>query len=391
MTLRALLLSGVLAWPVSAAAAPETIVELTDPPGDADGAGGLLMPTDSELSADDFDLLKFTVRVDGEEAIFEVTVGAMVKPPSIPQRTNATLLQLTNGIYVQNIDIYLDTDPTPGRGHGVCIPGRRVAFADGRTWERAVVLTPQPASARSVVKASFGDFASDVIFPGPLQVQGRKIIARVPISRLGGRPRADWGYSVQLSGAAWERNFNLLDVVKGSAQADALTLPVLTTGDRWAFGGGDGTKTQPQVVDLILPPGRSQREVLSSADDATGKLAEVPFVYVEAPRDPDAVALAEAAAAAVPPPPLPTPAAPDGPVVSDVMDEVVTITGATASVPAMAIGQVLGPDGQVLARVVVVQTVKNGVVASVLDHKEHITRGARVRFQDRAAPPPVAP
>jgi hypothetical protein len=377
---RALLLCGLLCVPTAVAAPSETIIELEDPPGDADGPGGFLAPSDAEISTDDFDLTKFVVRVDGDDAIFEVTVSAAVKLPGIPQRTNATLLQLTNNIFLQNIDIYLDTDPSPGGGHSACIPGRRVSFADGKTWERAVVLTPQPASARSVVQAVFGDGAQDVIFPGPLTVRGRKIVARVPIAKLGGRPRADWGYSVQLSGAAWERNFNLLDMVKGAVEPNALTMPVLTTGERWAFGGADGTRTQTQVIDVIVPANRDQHEVLAGSDENTNRFAQVPFVYVKRPPEP-AGPMAEVAAPPAPVLSVPKPVAlPEGPVVSDVSDEVVTISQPPANLSAMAIGQVLGAEGQVLAKVVVVQVVKSGAIASALDHKERIARGLRVRF-----------
>jgi hypothetical protein len=78
-------------------------------------------------------------------------------------------------------------------------------------------------------------------------------------------------------------------------------------------------------------------------------------------------------------------------VVSDVSDELVSITGAPAGLPAMAIGQVLGPDGAVMARVVVMQTIKSGVVASALDHKDRIVRGARVRFPSQDAAPAPKP
>lgn len=385
MTFRALLLYGLVFVPTVVAAPPETIVELEDPPNDADGPGGFLAPSDSEISIDDFDLTKFAVRVDGDDAIFEVTVSAPVKLPGIPQRTNATLLQLTNNIFLQNIDIYLDTDPSPGVGHSACIPGRRVTFANGKTWERAVVLTPQPASARSVVQAVFGDGAQDVIFPGPLTVRGRKFVARVPIAKLGGKPRADWGYSVQLSGAAWERNFNLLDMVKGAAEPNALTMPVLTTGERWAFGGADGTRTQTQVIDLIVPPNRDQHEVLSGSDETTNTFAQVPFVYVKKPPEPTGPVVAQLPAPVVVVAVVPKPVAgPEGPVVSDVSDEVVTISQPPAGLSAMAIGQVLGADGQVVAKVVVVQVVKTGAIASALDHKERIARGLRVRFPGTA-------
>jgi hypothetical protein len=368
--------SVLLAMPGTAA--PETIIELEDPPGDADGPGGYSPPSDSELSADDFDLRKFVVRVDGHDVIFEVTVGASIRAPGTPQRTNTTPTQLTNGIYYQNIDIYIDTDPTPGLGYDTCIPGRRVAFADGRTWERAVVLTPQPASARAVVEGALPDLAPFITFPGPLMVRGRTIIARVPVSRLGGRPATSWGWSVQLSGAAWERNFNLVERVKGSAAPDALTLPVLTTAERWAFGGSSGGRAHPQVVDIIVPVGADQHEILSRFNDDTVTFAAVPFVYGKPP--PTTVVQ-------TPPPRVPEALPPsDRLTVADVSNELISIQGSVAALKPMMIGAVLGPDGATAARVVVMQLVPGGLVATALDNREKILRGATVRFAATAAP-----
>jgi hypothetical protein len=330
------------------------------------------------------------VRVDNEDVLFEVTVGASVKAPGTPQRTNTSLLQLTNGIYVQNIDIYIDTDGADGTGFASCIPGRRIAFAEGRTWERAVVLTPQPASARAVVAGAMPEAAPFVSFPGPLLVRGRTIIARVPMAQLGGRPQATWGWSVQLSGAAWERNFNLVDTVKGSAAPDALTLPVRTTAERWAFGGSSGGRAHPQVVDVLVPAGSSQHQVLSTFNDDTGSFARVPFAYG---RPPPSVATSPDRSAA---PPSPPPASPPAPsalplTVADISSEIVTIEGPTTGLRPMMIGSVLAHDGSTVARVVLVQVMPKGVVATALEHQERIAPGAIVRFGTAASSATSAP
>src|SRR5437763_692210 len=188
-------------------ASPELVVAFDDPAGDV----AYVPPLDSEFSDGDFDLRRFAVYRDGEDILFEVTLGAPIRRPQVTQRTNSSELQLVNGIYLQNIDIYIDTDRTPGSGYSVCIPGRRVAFADGRTWEKAVVLTPQPGPARVIAEEAMGKAATHVIFVEGIQSRGRTVIARVPSRLLGGPPRKEWGYSVHVSGARWERSFGLSD------------------------------------------------------------------------------------------------------------------------------------------------------------------------------------
>ena len=87
-----------------------------------------------------------TVRVgtDGDDVLFVVTMGAPIRTPAVNLQTGSTPVTLDNGLFLQNVDIYVDTDPASTDGSSSCIPGRRVAFADGRTWKAAVVLTPQP-------------------------------------------------------------------------------------------------------------------------------------------------------------------------------------------------------------------------------------------------------
>ena len=391
--LPALCLIALACLALPAVAGQVLVASFDDPEGDATGPGSYLAPTDGSFQDGDFDLRKFTVSTDGDDVVFEVTLGAPIRKPEITQRDNTIPVILDNGIYLQNIDIYIDTSNTPGSGYTLCIPGRRVAFEAGRTWEAAVVLTPQPGPARAVVADVFGPAAaSHVIFPLGIQARGRTLTARVPALQLGGAPTTEWGYSVQVSGARWERSFSVVDRVRGGLQANALTMEVQSVPDRWVFGGAPEGSNHPRVLDVLLPPGRDKRAVLGSFGQAPGDYARVPFVSLvpmaAAPATPGAPAQLAAGkpgqvlnlqpSSQVPPPKPPKP----GPElkVAFIAGELVSLSGLSYELKPMQFGKVLGADGTVVARVVIVQVLEGGAVANAVDNRDRIVSGARVRF-----------
>ncbi|HSB21213.1 MAG TPA: glucodextranase DOMON-like domain-containing protein [Anaeromyxobacteraceae bacterium] len=364
------------AIPGGGLAAPRLVASFQDPAGDATGPGSYAPPGDTDFQDGDFDLRRFAVYVDGDDVVLEVTLGAPFRRPELTVRSGSTPLQLWNGIYLQNVDVYVDTDPGAA-GFSSCIPGRRVAFADGRTWKAAVVLTPQPGPARNVAADVMGPAARHVVFAQGLQTSGRTVTARVPAAALGGEPRSTWGWSVQVSGARWERSFSLTDRFRGGVEADAFTMPVLPLREAWAFGGAPAGNAHPRVVDVLLPPGVDQKAVLGSFDAATGAFARVPFVYAEPP--PPAPPLAPSVGPAEQA--RSRGAAPPALTVADVSGDMVSISGPPAGIKPMQLGRVLGPDGATVARIVVVQVLDKGLVASAVDGREKIERGARVEFE----------
>ena len=359
----------LLALALIAATAAAPVVSLDDPEGDAYGPGSYLPPTSGEFTDGDFDLRRFAVLVDGDDVVFEVTLGAPVRRPQITHRANLSEVQLWNGIYLQNIDIYVDTDPASGAGQAVGLPGRRIAFADGRTWKRAVVLTPQPGPARGIVSDALGADAARVVFAEGLRSRGRTLIARVPAVALGGAPRPDWGWSVQVSGAIWDTSFAVLDRLRGNRELDLFTLPVLPIAESWAFGGAPEGQVHPRVIDVLLPPGVDQRDALGSFDVKAGTFARVPFVY---PKSPPAQPAKASAAAAPPRSGVLT--------VADVSDNLVSISGPVGSLKPMQFGRVLGDDGRLVADLVITEVLKEGVVARPLIRREKIVPGERVVF-----------
>jgi hypothetical protein len=366
------MLLAALASATSQAADRILIAGFDDPAGDANGPGYYQPPGDTDFLPGDFDLRRFEVFEEGDKVVFAVTLGESFRVPPSTQRYNSTPLDLKNNIYFQNIDIYVDTDQTPGSGYGMCIPGRRVAFANGHTWEYAVVMTPQPGAARTVTEGGFGPEASRrVLFPTNLQTQGKTVLARIPWSFFGGRPTKDWGYSVHVSGARWERTFAVIDRLAGRHEADAYTMPVIGVREAWMFGGAPsaGGKAHPWVVDVLLPPGMSQAKVLGSFDEKTGAYAQVPFVY----------------GSGVAPPPVTVTTVVEkqaGPALSiaDVSGGVVSMKGPTRGVGVMQIGKVLGPDGAPVGRVIVTQMIEGGAVGRAVEGGDAIRPGMGVEF-----------
>lgn len=392
----AVLLGGALALsPPRALAADELVVSFEDPAGDATGPGTYTPPRGAAFAAGDFDLRRFAVYRDGDEVRLEVTLGAPIRrPASAPDG-------LANGIWVQNVDVYVDSEPGAGRGSSAGIPGRRIAFAGGRTWETAVVLTPQPEAFRAALAKAMGQAAARVFVPGPLEVRGSTIVARVPAAALGGLPRDDWGWSVQVSGARWVR-----PSAPGADDPEAFVLPVLPVAGDLAFGGAPTGEVHPRIVDVLLPPGADQAAVLSSFDAATGAFARVPFVHAApapAARGPAAplpslaprLTLFPKAAPPSSPLPLaseagggaPRPAAASGQIltVAEMADDVVTLAGSNVGLVPLQAGRVLGRDGATVGHVVIDKVLENGAVGRVVSGRENVRWGSRVRFEPPAA------
>ena len=349
--------------------APRLVAAFEDARDDAYGPGSYVPPGDTQFQPGDFDLRSFRVLVDGDDVLFEVTLGADIRAPQDLYRINGTPAQLWNNLYLQNIDIYVDTDPASPEGHTACVPGRRVGFEPGRTWKRAVILTPQPGLARSITADALPVPSRKMLFPDRLQLRGRTLIARIPADQLGGLPTEAWGYSVHVSGAAWERNLKVVDRLTGQAEADAFTLPIYSLREAFAFGGAPESPSFPRVVDVLLPPGQDQRAVLGAF--SPGAWARVPFVYAQPPGAPVAGPVEAPAAPALAPPPF---------TVVDVSGAMVTIAGPVKELKAMQLGRVLGPKGEPVARLVIVQLLEKGAVASVVDGGDAIVPGARIRF-----------
>lgn len=362
----------------AAAVRPSYRVSFDDPAGDDRGPGHYIPPSGSWYQRGAFDLRGFEVRKEGRDVVFEVTLGAVLRLPHQVRRTSARTIELDNGLYLQNIDIYIDTDGSPITGTTEVIPGRNVTLEAETPWDKAVLLTPQPALARSVMDG--WKYASRVLTPNRVTNSGPRIIARVNVDELG-EPGPHWGYAVMVTGALWEETFDVVGRLAGEHKKNVLTMPVLTVAEDQIFGGGELHGLHPWVIDILTPPGKSQSRILSAYDVKLKQLAAVPMVYGQ----PEAHRAAAAAAPKLPSlaPRLPPGVGPDALIlrVSDVQKDMVVLERDGADVKPFTLGAVLDAEGQTVAQVVVTAVYAKFILVTAVEGAENINIGAAVRFE----------
>lgn len=306
-----LALLALVALASTAAARQPVLFQLDDPRGDDHGDGTLIYPTNGDYARGDLDIVSFGARRGDGGTWFEVTFARPVREPDAraidglgtPLSTAAKL-----GFFTFNLDVYVDRDRIPESGGVTALPGRKVRIAPEHAWDRAIVLTPQPHAARGELKRLLMraledeldrddpelalaeavemrhripmDVEDRVFFPTLVRVRGQKVSFFVPDLFLGGPASADWSYVVAVSGANLVQSFDLTGRLGLSEQGDdaLMILPVFSGRPRDAFGGRERAPLQPPLVDVLVPAGAFQEELLRSYDLAAGLPAELPGV-----------------------------------------------------------------------------------------------------------------
>lgn len=363
------------AAPAPSRAEPARRVVLDDPVGDDHGPGGYLYPTDATLfRRGTFDLRRLEVEVQGDIVLFHVTLGEPVRRPPIAKASNASEIKLENDIYLQNLDIYLDTEP--GQGFTEAVPGRNVVFEPEHAWDVAVVLTPQPFATRAMLDG--WKPARRVLFPANVQARGARYTARVPLHELGGLPEPHWGYQVLVSGATWGASFDVVNRYALGQPQNALTMPVTTVPETDKFGGGELSFFHPYVIDLLAPPGRTQAQILGAHDAEAERRAAVPMLYP----DPEARARRVGLAGPGKPPEAPGPAVVALTVKNVEGERVVLERKDQAPVEPYQIGVVWDGDRE-LGRVVVTSVHPAFVLTTAVEGLSEVRPGCVVRFTPR--------
>ena len=144
----------------------------------------------------------------------------------------------------------------------MCIPGRRVAFADGHTWEYAVVMTPQPGRGargdRGRARRRGG--AAGALPRRTSRRRGRPSSPASPGPSSAAGPPRTGATRCTSPGRAGSGRFAVIDRLAGRHEADAYTMPVIGVREAWTFGGAPQGKAHPWVVDVLLPSGMEPGE-----------------------------------------------------------------------------------------------------------------------------------
>lgn len=370
LLLLCLLLSG------SALAGSDEVVRIEDERGDDHGAGSVRYPLDKLFQPRSLDLREFRAIPFSGGVQFEVDFDLRIaRPPQdrkVSQRTYLRELQ-NNGLFLQNVDIYIDQDGAPGSGELLTLPGRNADIHPNSGWEKAVILTPQPSAARSILKLADSKLASKVLFPNDLQLRGKTLIVKVPEESLGAFD-PHWGYIVVVTGASFDESFRLLDPnIRGFGKSIFARI-VRPSHDEEYFGGGDHDGLNTNIIDMILPPPLDQKAMLTPDHAAeTWAVLEAVFPNGRPPLRTAAV-MPEAAAATPAPGASPGPgampkvqAAISGTVVDFDTGIVVMDIGKSKGNHMGRVGKVLDEHGEGLVRFVVSELLPDFAVGKIIE------------------------
>ncbi|HXW10349.1 MAG TPA: glucodextranase DOMON-like domain-containing protein [Steroidobacteraceae bacterium] len=299
-----------LAWLAASAeaVAAEPLFVLQDARGDDDGNGSLIYPNRDDLEPGDLDLVSLHAEQRSDGIWFVVEMGQAIRSPvgRVTELGQTPIERIArNGFYTFNVDVYVDTDRIAGSGQTGTVPGRAVTVDRQFAWEKALVLTPRPDIARTMLQLYFdSEFESELrakqgkvskdelrdlqsqserrvndlfYFPTRVRVSGRQVEFLVPQEFLGGVPSKSWGYTVVVTGADIEQTGRpgQLTPVKPTM----MTMGV-ARGVRWSQWGirGDADEATPPVIDILAADHDVQKTALSDYDAVSGRLAAVPGV-----------------------------------------------------------------------------------------------------------------
>jgi hypothetical protein len=297
--------------------AGDDLFTLSDPPGDDHGDGSLAYPLGlpDDFGRGELDLVALEAeRVSGGTEITATFARKVRKPYRKPIDDLGTQLidAAKLGFYNFNLDIYIDTDRTPGSGRITTLPGRVSEVSADAAWEKVICLTPRPDVAaiqlrriltyatRKELKAERGrlsdgeaeqisaqialELEQDCFFPTRVRVSGPKVRFFVPATFLGGAAKPTWAYAVAVTAssinpgveAAASSEDSWLATYRGGR---LMNLPVQPGGGTGYLGTSkNDADLMPPILDILVPPGVSQEAVLDDWNILEERQVQLPGV-----------------------------------------------------------------------------------------------------------------
>lgn len=281
---------------------------LQDPKGDDSGAGALIYPNRDDMKAGDLDLVRVSAEQREDGVWFVVEMAQPIRGPAgrVTELGQTAVDRLArHGFYTFNVDIYIDTDRIAGGGALETVPGRGVTVDRNFAWEKAIVLTPRPDIARTMLQMHFDeqyetqlladkgrvskqDLAATqakseqrvdelYFFPTRIRVNGRKVEFEVPTGFLGRAPQASWAYTVLVTGADIEQTGRPGQLTPKRPMM--MTMPVARGLSHAQWGiRGDADANTPPVIDILATDPEAQTRALDDYDMVAGRLASMPGV-----------------------------------------------------------------------------------------------------------------
>ncbi|OGM07706.1 MAG: hypothetical protein A2008_12025 [Candidatus Wallbacteria bacterium GWC2_49_35] len=182
-----------------------------------------------------------------------------------------------NGWLFNIAEIYIDTDNRWGSGHKKAVLGRNVAFPPESCWEKVVFIGPVANDLMvneirdKTEDLEFAASLNDFVFPSNIDVYDYTLSATINRSEIG-EFSDKWG--IQVLSTVFDNS---------SSSATFYNKRVYKSSSDNEFGGASDLFGSPNVLDIIVPQGMSQKDILSKyrvhPNYTNAQFAVVPMVY----------------------------------------------------------------------------------------------------------------
>ncbi len=297
----------LLQSPACGPAFADPLFTIADPRGDDHGGGEIVYPGRSDFEKGDLDILALSADAVEDGTWFEARFANRIRSPKDKiSYDNTRLTTLVHeDFYTINLEIYIDTDAVPHSGNTEVMPGRKAVVAGECAWEKAVIVTPRPQVAETLLreflvkvrkeafKAEHGripkeetkkikksvkeEVGEQFFFSNRIEVWGRSMRFFVPDDFLGSQPKDHWRYVAVVTGADPEPTMDIsINVLNYKRTSPLMMIPVESGRSRDVFGLESGADPeQPPIIDLLLPTTGLQRRLLGDYDVVAGRFARL--------------------------------------------------------------------------------------------------------------------
>jgi hypothetical protein len=226
------------------------------------GPGDYFYPQGAEYIPGSWDLRAFEVRADEKTVSFLFEIGSLTNPWKAPQ-----------GFSFPLIDVYMDINRLPGAGSERLLPHRPGLVEPRDAWEYALSVDGWGARLYQYIPGSPPRRLAAL----SAAATGNPPAVRVDVPRryFRGDP-SSWGFGVVTLGRA---------PALAAAGAEPVPLRVMKDPGPFQFGGawpentGATAQEAPPFLDLLVPTGQSQSEILNAYKQ--GRDVVIPLVRPE--------------------------------------------------------------------------------------------------------------
>jgi hypothetical protein len=203
-----------------------------------------------------FDITRFELLKDEENVFFRLTLRDLTEPVTNPS---------TRWTYTTGVTIALKRgDEFSGRLQKSC---HGIVFGEGKGYDFRMDVGRAICLSDNIGKAFY---LTPDISDSMISLDDNIIQFSLPLS-MTGAPQGDWEILV----GAYLLNDYGLGFLRGGPE------PIHHRPGVFAVGGGEDVEYSPKFIDILLPEGVDQAELLSSYDAGSGRRAVVPMLSLE--------------------------------------------------------------------------------------------------------------